>query len=117
MGATIVEREYLAFVTAKQYRMIGPVYYHHLVFFQFSERCGVKVPCKTRRDPRRSHSQEDNRFIVPTRGVDALPPTSSHQHPSQRAELFTNASKQTVRFLCLCVPAGQEEFLAFVETR
>jgi len=64
MGATIVEREYLAFVTAKQYRTIGPVYYHHLVFFQFSERCGVKVSCTIRRDARGSHSQEDNRFIV-----------------------------------------------------
>ena len=73
MGATIVEREYLAFVTAKQHRTIGPVYYHHLVFFQFSERGGVKVPCKTRRDAKGSHSQEDNRFIAPKRGLDALP--------------------------------------------
>jgi hypothetical protein len=72
-GATIVEREYLPFVTAKKHRTIGPVYYHYLVFFQFSERCGVKVPCQTRRDAKGSHSQEDNRFILPTRGVDALP--------------------------------------------
>jgi hypothetical protein len=48
------------------------VHYHHLVFFQFSERCGVKIPGKTRRDAKGGHSQEDNRFIVPTRGVDAL---------------------------------------------
>jgi D-lyxose ketol-isomerase len=68
VGATIVEREYLPFVTAKQHRTVGPVHYHHLVFFQFSERCGVKVLCKTRRDAKGGHSQEDNRFIVPTRG-------------------------------------------------
>jgi hypothetical protein len=64
VGATIIERENLPFVIAKQHRTIGPVYYHHLVFFQFSERCGVKVSCKIRRDARGSHSQEDNRFIV-----------------------------------------------------
>jgi hypothetical protein len=64
VGATIVEREYLPFVTAKQHRTIGPVYDHHLVFFQFSEGCGVKISCKIRRDARGSHSPEDNRFIV-----------------------------------------------------
>jgi hypothetical protein len=37
VGATIVEREYLPFVTAKHHRTIGPVHYHHLVCFQFSE--------------------------------------------------------------------------------
>jgi quercetin dioxygenase-like cupin family protein len=34
--------------------------------------------------------------------------------PANAPHSFTNASKQTVRLLCLCVPAGQEEFLAQV---
>jgi quercetin dioxygenase-like cupin family protein len=32
--------------------------------------------------------------------------------PANAPHSFTNASKQTVRLLCLCVPAGQEEFFA-----
>ncbi|HXO96147.1 MAG TPA: cupin domain-containing protein [Chthoniobacterales bacterium] len=34
--------------------------------------------------------------------------------PANAPHSFTNASKQTVRLLCLCVPAGQEEFFAQV---
>jgi quercetin dioxygenase-like cupin family protein len=34
--------------------------------------------------------------------------------PANAPHSFTNASKETVRLLCLCVPAGQEEFFAQV---
>jgi quercetin dioxygenase-like cupin family protein len=34
--------------------------------------------------------------------------------PSNAPHSFTNASKKTVRLLCLCAPAGQEEFFAQV---
>jgi hypothetical protein len=34
--------------------------------------------------------------------------------PANAPHSFTNASEQTVRLLCLCVPAGQEEFFAQV---
>jgi quercetin dioxygenase-like cupin family protein len=34
--------------------------------------------------------------------------------PANAPHSFTNASKQTARLLCLCVPAGQEEFFAQV---
>ena len=34
--------------------------------------------------------------------------------PANAPHSFTNASKQTVRLLCICVPAGQEEFFAQV---
>jgi quercetin dioxygenase-like cupin family protein len=34
--------------------------------------------------------------------------------PANAPHSFTNASKQTVRLLCLCAPAGQEEFFAQV---
>jgi len=78
VGATIVEREYLPFVTAKQHRTVGPVHYHHLVFFQYSERCGVKVSCKTGRGARGSHSQEDNRFVI-QREAQARSPSPSSQ--------------------------------------
>jgi quercetin dioxygenase-like cupin family protein len=37
--------------------------------------------------------------------------------PANAPHSFTNASKQTVRLLCLCVPAGQEEFFAQVGAR
>jgi hypothetical protein len=64
VGATIVEREYLTFVPAKQHRTIGSVHCHHLLFFQVGERRGAKESCKIRRNAKGSHSQEDNRFIV-----------------------------------------------------
>src|SRR6266436_2452300 len=32
--------------------------------------------------------------------------------PANAPHYFTNASKQTVRLLCICAPAGQEEFFA-----
>ncbi len=34
--------------------------------------------------------------------------------PANAPHYFTNASKQTVRLLCICAPAGQEEFFAQV---
>src|SRR5271165_6600697 len=34
--------------------------------------------------------------------------------PANAPHSFTNASKQTARLLCLCAPAGQEEFFAQV---
>ena len=34
--------------------------------------------------------------------------------PANAPHSFTNASKETVRLLCLCAPAGQEEFFAQV---
>src|SRR5437660_3759612 len=34
--------------------------------------------------------------------------------PANAPHSFTNASKQTVRLLCICAPAGQEEFFAQV---
>src|SRR5213594_2338581 len=34
--------------------------------------------------------------------------------PANAPHSFTDASKQTVRLLCICVPAGQEEFFAQV---
>jgi uncharacterized cupin superfamily protein len=34
--------------------------------------------------------------------------------PSNAPHSFTKASKKTVRLLCLCAPAGQEEFFAQV---
>src|SRR6202162_4899319 len=34
--------------------------------------------------------------------------------PANAPHSFTNASKRTVRLLCLCAPAGQEEFFAQV---
>jgi quercetin dioxygenase-like cupin family protein len=34
--------------------------------------------------------------------------------PANAPHSFTNASGQTVRLLCICVPAGQEEFFAQV---
>jgi quercetin dioxygenase-like cupin family protein len=34
--------------------------------------------------------------------------------PANAPHFFTNASKQAARLLCLCVPAGQEEFFAQV---
>ena len=34
--------------------------------------------------------------------------------PANAPHSFTNASKGTVRLLCLCAPAGQEEFFAQV---
>ena len=34
--------------------------------------------------------------------------------PANAPHSFTNASRQTVRLLCLCAPAGQEEFFALV---
>src|SRR6266480_2491478 len=34
--------------------------------------------------------------------------------PANAPHSFTNASKQTVRLLCICAPAGQEEFFAHV---
>ena len=34
--------------------------------------------------------------------------------PANAPHSFTNASKQTVRLLCVCAPAGQEEFFAQV---
>src|SRR5213080_2299950 len=34
--------------------------------------------------------------------------------PANAPHYFTNASKQTARLLCICAPAGQEEFFAQV---
>ena len=34
--------------------------------------------------------------------------------PANAPHSFTNTSKQTVRLLCICAPAGQEEFFAQV---
>jgi quercetin dioxygenase-like cupin family protein len=34
--------------------------------------------------------------------------------PANAPHSFTNASKQAVRLLCICAPAGQEEFFAHV---
>jgi uncharacterized cupin superfamily protein len=34
--------------------------------------------------------------------------------PANAPHSFTNASKETVRLLCICAPAGQEEFFAQV---
>ena len=34
--------------------------------------------------------------------------------PANAPHSFTNASKQAVRLLCICAPAGQEEFFAQV---
>lgn len=34
--------------------------------------------------------------------------------PANAPHFFTNASKQTARLLCICAPAGQEEFFAQV---
>ena len=64
MRATIVEREYLTFVPAKQHRTIRSVHCHHLLFFQVGERCGAKESSKIRRNAKGGHSQQDNRFIV-----------------------------------------------------
>jgi hypothetical protein len=64
VGPTIVEREYLTFVPAKQHPTIGSVHCHHLLFVQVGERCGVDGSCKIRRNAKGSHSQEDNRSIV-----------------------------------------------------
>jgi hypothetical protein len=64
VGATIVEREYLTFVPAKQHPTIGSVHCHHLLFVQVGERCGADGSCKIRRNAKGSHSQEDNRSIV-----------------------------------------------------
>ena len=36
--------------------------------------------------------------------------------PANAPHSFTNASKRTVRLLCVCAPAGQEEFFARVGT-
>jgi hypothetical protein len=71
VGATIVEREYLTFVPAKQHRTIGSVHCYHLLFLQVGERCGAKESCKIRRSAKGSHSQEDNSFIRPARGLGA----------------------------------------------
>jgi quercetin dioxygenase-like cupin family protein len=49
------------------------------------------------------------------RGEKSVVRTGQTLHiPANAPHSFTNASEQTVRLLCICAPAGQEEFFAQV---